>query len=361
MILRLPSVLAPLLGAAFLCSAQTAPSAVGSPKGAPEAKAPAKPDPTKKQAPPPSPAASLKQEANDAEEDIRLQGEFSGKMREADFAMQVISLGKGQFDAVLSPGGLPGAGWTKQPPTRQRVSGKRDGTGNNASVRFSGNGWTANLTSESIELLDIKGTGIGSLKRIERKSPTLGLSPPPGAVVLFDGKNTDSFMKGARMTSDGLLMEGCTSLQQFGDCTLHLEFQLSYMPEKRGQERSNSGVYLQGRYEVQVLDSFGLNGENNECGGLYTIAKPQVNMCLPPLVWQTYDIEFQAPDFDATGKKTEDAHFTVKHNGVLIHDGVTVTHPTPAAPFTNEAPKGPLYLQNHNNPVRFRNIWILPK
>ena len=304
-------------------------------------------------------AEKAKEDAALREEEFAIQGEFVGKMRDADFAFQVIALDKGVFDAVLCPGGLPGEGWTKQPAIRQRVSGKREGAG--TVVRFSGNGWTGVLKDDDIQLTDFKGTNIGSLKRVHRTSPTQGMAPPAGAVVLFDGKGLGAFKKGARITPDGLLMQGCTSLQEFGDCTLHLEFQLSFMPEQRGQGRSNSGVYLEGRYEVQVLDSFGLNGENNECGGIYTIAKPQVNMCYPPQTWQTYDLEFQAPDFDAAGKKTEDAHITVKHNGVLIHDGVAIPHPTSAAPFPTEATKGPLYLQDHGNQVRYRNIWVMPK
>jgi len=350
MIQRLPFL---LIFASIACGAEIAPPAVGSPKAASTKSPPAPPAQT--------PAAKAKPEPSTAEDDLPLQGEFVGTMRDAAFAIQVISFGKGQFDAVMCPGGLPGAGWTKQPATRQRISGKRDGLGSAASVRFSGNGWTATLSGDEIQLLDIKGASIGSLTRTVRTSPTLGQAPPPGAVVLFDGKNVNAFKKGARITPDGLLMEGCTSLEEFGDCTVHVEFMLAYMPDQRGQSRSNSGVYLEGRYEVQVLDSFGLNGENNECGGIYTVSKPQVNMCLPPQTWQTYDIEFQAPDFDASGKKTDYAHITVKHNGVLVQDGITVPHPTPSSIFPNEAAKGPLHLQDHHCPVRYRNVWVVPK
>ena len=342
MIQRLPFL---LIAASFACAAD----------------APRKPDPSKKPVPAAPAPAPPKPEPPPLDEDFYIQGEFTGKMREADFALQVIAMGKGRFDAVMCPGGLPGAGWTRQPLIRQRISGKRDTAGEGAGVRFACNGWAAVLKGDDVQLVDFKGTTIGTLARVRRTSPTLGQAPPPDAVVLFEGKNVSAFQKGARMTADGLLTEGCTSVREFGDCTLHLEFMLSYMPEQRGQARSNSGVYLQGRYEVQVLDSFGLNGENNECGGIYTIAKPQVNMCLPPQVWQTYDIDFDAPSFDAAGKKTDNAHITVKHNGVLVHDGVPVPHPTPAAPFANEAATGPLYLQDHHNPVRFRNVWVVPK
>ena len=321
------------------------------------ADATAKPPPKSSAPPKPPPLVSIDPAQTD--DDFPVQGEFVGKMRESDLAIQVVAWGKGLFDAVMCPGGLPGAGWTRQPPARQRVSGRRESV--SGAVRFSANGWTASLKGDEIQLQDFKGSAIGKLARIRRASPTLGAAPPAEAVVLFDGKNTDAFKPGARMTADGLLMEGATTKKAFGDCTLHVEFMLSYMPDARGQGRSNSGVYLQSRYEVQVLDSFGLSGENNECGGIYTIAKPEVNMCLPPLTWQTYDIDFQAPTFDAAGNRTTEARITVKHNGVLIHDEVKIPHPTAAAPLTQEGEKGPLYLQNHGNPVRYRNLWLLRK
>jgi len=289
--------------------------------------------------------------------DFPLQGEYVGKMREADFALQVVALGDGKFEAVQCPGGLPGAGWTMQPNPRQRVPGKTD----NGTVRFAANGWSGALKDGVIELQDFKGNIIGRLERVERKSATLGALPPAGAVVLFDGKGVDAFKPGARMTADGLLMEGCTSKEEFGDCTLHIEFRTPYMPKARGQGRGNSGLYLSSRYEVQMLDSFGLNGENNECGGIYTIAKPKVNMCLPPLAWQTYDIEFKAARFDDKGVKTADAEITVKHNDVLIHENVKANHTTTSAPNPKEGPLGAIHLQNHGTPVRYRNVWVVRK
>ena len=133
------------------------------------------------------------------------------------------------------------------------------------------------------------------------------------------------------------------------------------MPAARGQGRANSGCYMQGRYEVQILDSFGLSGENNECGGIYTIAKPSVNMCLPPLTWQTYDVDYTAAKFDADKKKTANAKLTVRHNGVLIHENVELPKGTTAAPVAEGPEPGPIYIQDHGNPIRFRNIWLVEK
>jgi hypothetical protein len=110
-----------------------------------------------------------------------------------------------------------------------------------------------------------------------------------------------------------------------------------------------------------VLDSFGLAGENNECGGIYSIAKPRVNMCFPPLIWQTYDIDFETAKYDTDGKKTKNAMLTVKHNGVLIHDRVEVGKTTTAAGRAEGAEPGPIQLQDHGNPVVYRNIWVVLK
>ncbi len=189
-----------------------------------------------------------------------------------------------------------------------------------------------------------------------RSSPTLGQQAPPNATVIFDGTNTD-LLKGGKMTDDGLLMEG-TEFDVPHDFRLHLEFRLPYMPYARGQGRSNSGVYLQSRYEVQILDSFGLEGVANECGGLYKTLPPDLNMCLPPLRWQTYDLEFHAPHFDEDGNKTEPARLTLRHNGVLIHDNVAIPNKTGAG-RPEAATLLPTKLQNHSNPVRFRNIWMV--
>ncbi|OYV92661.1 MAG: hypothetical protein B7Z73_04715, partial [Planctomycetia bacterium 21-64-5] len=230
----------------------------------------------------------------------------------------------------------------------------------NGAVLFQQPQGVGRIENGTLSMTTPEGDVVGKLARTERKSPTLGQQPPEGAVVLFDGRNADALVNG-RVSADGLLIPPATSKQKFGNCSLHLEFRTPFMPEARGQGRGNSGCYLQGRYEVQILDSFALAGKNNECGGIYSVKDCDANLCFPPLVWQTYDIDYTAAEFDGAGKKQKNARITVRHNGVVIHDNVELPHATTAAPVAEGAEKGPLYLQDHGNPVRFRNIWLLEK
>ena len=262
--------------------------------------------------------------------DFALQGEYIDAAR----GLQAIAMGEGTFRVVIYTGGLPGAGW----------NGKEKQT----------------IEIEEEQLASL----LRQFQRVERESPTLGLKPPAGAEVLFDGTKATldkRWRPGARITADGLLMEGCTSIDTFGDYSMHLEFRLPFMPEARGQGRGNSGLYHQGRYETQVLDSFGLEGKDNEAGGLYSIRDPDLNMCLPPMQWQTYDVDFTAARFDTDGNKTANARITVKLNGVVVHRNVELPHSTTAAPLKEGPEDGPIHLQDHGNPVRFRNIWVLPR
>ena len=280
--------------------------------------------------------------------DYAVQGEYVG----SDSAAQVIALGGGAFHILGYKGGLPGQ---EKSLLRVEGDGKRDGD----KVTFDHDGWKAEFVAGKLEVVNPEGTKL-TLTKTERKSPTLGAPAPAGAIVLFDGKNTDEWT-GGKIDAEGNLQCGVLSKREFGDCTLHVEFRTPFKPTARGQGRGNSGVYLQNRYEVQVLDSFGLKGENNECGGLYTKHKPKVNMCFPPLTWQTYDIDFTAGRYDAGGKKTANAKFTVHHNGVLIHEDAEMNSETTSAGKKDGPGPGPIQLQNHGNPVVYRNIWIVEK
>lgn len=304
--------------------------------------------------------------ATEADPDFALQGEYAGNVlhegQPMPFGVQVIAHGDGAFAVVAYPGGLPGAGW--QPPNKIVGTGTRQGSGADATVKLEGLDWGGTtrrgiIRNGAIVVIDEAGSERASLPKTVRKSPTLGAKPPAGAVVIFDGSNTDRLING-RMTADGLLMEGVTTKDTFGPAHWHIEFCLPYQPFDRGQGRGNSGAYFQGSYEVQMLDSFGLEGKNNECGGIYKAAPPVVNMCLPPLSWQTYDVDVTPPQFE-DGEKVANARLTVRHNGIVIHDNVEVPGVTPGGPQKTEQPTGPLFLQNHGNPVRYRNIWVLPK
>lgn len=292
--------------------------------------------------------------------DFAIQGEYTGNVKlddgkQAKVGVQVIALGDGAFRAVLCRGGLPGDGWDKK--RGGDVDAKQ--TDGILKLKLNGGQWHATIHDGVIEIADSGGQKLGQLKRVIRKSPTLGQKPPPGAVVLFDGKNADEFA-GGRMSEDGFLMQGMTSKQKFLDCKLHFEFRLPFMPSARGQGRGNSGCYLQARHEVQILDSFGLPEDDSHCGGIYSVGPPAENMCFPPLSWQTYDIEFTAARYDPQGEKTKNALLTVRHNGVLIQDNVEVPHATTAAPLKEGPTPQGIHFQDHGNPVRFRNIWVVP-
>jgi hypothetical protein len=269
--------------------------------------------------------------------------------------MQIIAQGEGKFHAVGHMGGLPGDG-----STGKNFKGhETDGVLKEGVVTLPMGEWTGTIKDGVVTVRTSGGQELFSLKKVERKSPTLGAKPPEGAIVLFDGSTAEHF-SGGKMTEDKLLMVGVTSKQSFQDFTLHLEFRLPFMPEARGQGRANSGLYLQDRYECQILDSFGLKGLNNECGGFYSLRDPDYNMCFPPLAWQTYDIDFTAARFDEEGKKIKNAAATVRHNGVTIHKDYELPGPTPGGkPETSQA--GPIQLQNHGNPVHFRNIWVVER
>lgn len=291
--------------------------------------------------------------------DFAIQGEYKGELKGEDQAVpvgaQIIALGDGKFHGVFYIGGLPGEGWTRNDNKIEADSETKDGV-----VTFSGDGGTAKISGGKISAFTPTGEPMGTLDKVDRKSSTLGAKPPAGALVLFDGTNTDAWVNGQIVEGNLLLASGPRTKQEFQDFTLHLEFRTPFVPKARGQARGNSGLYLQNRYEVQVLDSFGLEGANNECGGFYSIKEPAVNMCYPPLAWQTYDVDFTAARFEGD-KKVKNARVTVKHNGVTIYDNFELPNLTPGGAPTEAPGRGPFMLQAHGNPVTFRNIWVVEK
>jgi len=316
--------------------------------------------------------------------DFHVQGEYRGELVIGDqkltTGIQVIALGEGKFIAAVFEGGLPGQEATRASCTYVRAS--RSGS----KLIFANALRGASFSIErNAGVFSIDGKKAGAADKVTRKSKTLGAKPPAGAVILFDGTDASLKQWNNGMLDGKLLQEGCSTKQKFGSFRLHMEFRLPYKPGTlpSSQDRGNSGVYTFNRYETQLLDSFGLHyadgdktawrnrfaadfGTNPKsdrtqwCACFYKFKMPDVNVCYPPLVWQTYDIEFTAPGFK-DGKKITNARFTTYHNGVKVHNNVELPKGTGAGGGRKEVAREAIYIQGHGNPVRFRNIWIVPK
>jgi Domain of Unknown Function (DUF1080) len=203
-------------------------------------------------------------------------------------------------------------------------------------------------------------------------TPDTAGHPPSDAVVLFDGKDlsqwADKDGKPARWKVENGYMEvlpgsgNISTREGFGDCQLHVEFAEPLPASGESQERGNSGVFLMGLYEMQVLDSYqNKTYADGQAASVYGQYPPLVNASRPPGQWQTYDIVFHGPRFAKEGKEIRPARVTILHNGVLVQDNVELTGPTAHGerpPYKAHPEKLPLQLQDHHNPVRYRNIWI---
>lgn len=202
----------------------------------------------------------------------------------------------------------------------------------------------------------------------------LPVAPPPGALVLFDGRDLGWWQKADGSPAGWRLVDGAMEVVAgaggirtrvgFGDLRLHVEWASPVPPVGEGQDRGNSGVFLMETYEVQVLDSYRSDTyADGQAGAIYGQFPPRVNVSRPPGEWQSYDIEFRRPRFDSTGVLLSPARMTVRHNGVLVHDDVALLGPTShrvRAPYARHSDELPISLQDHDHKVRFRNIWVQP-
>jgi hypothetical protein len=276
--------------------------------------------------------------ASEEHPDFDLQGEYTAGEGASRVGLQAAALDQGRFHVLEYAGGLPGAGWD----------------GSDVIIAI--------LEREALE------AKVEEMKKIKRKSPTMGKEAPGGALVIFDGSPT-SYIKGK--IEEGLLWAGAETTTPVRDFFLHVEFRLPYKPARNlsSQDRGNSGLYVFNNYEIQILDSFGLDfkkennaveaeSENNQwCGSFYKFKTPDVPMSFPPLQWQTYDIEYTAPKFEE-GEKVANARFTIRHNGRVIHDDVELPKGTGGGGKRPEKEEGFIFFQDHGNPVAFRNIWL---
>ena len=314
------------------------------------------------------PALKLYTDPEHVDADFQFQGEYRGTVSQPDggktgLGAQVRALGDGVFRTMFFGGGLPGEGWDGK-TIIQKAPSTDDSTPEDA--RREGNKVVIDQLYKAVcdgrTLAGQTDAGVKfELARIKRRSPTLGTKPPADAIVLFDGTGTDEWLPGAKLSPQKWLIGGATTRRKFQDFTLHLDFMISYVPRTRTiWQRPNSGVFLQQRYEIQILDSFGIVMRQHDCGVLYAQVTPKINMCYPPLTWQTYDIDFAAARYDAAGKKTKLGRCTVKLNGVAILDDVEIKGPTPSGKAEGPQPGG-IYLQEHGFPAFFQNVWIVEK
>ncbi len=252
-------------------------------------------------------------------------GEYTAQTASGPVGVRISTqAGNQPLYAKIYKDGLPGLGWKTDKP--ELCTGTLDSQG--ITLRgTNGSGRQVRSSGDRIVLVETSGQEI-ELKKIARHGVTLGKAAPAGAKVLFNGSDTSAW-KNAKVTDDGLLRMGCETVDPLVGGHLHVEFRTPYMPTSEGQKRGNSGIYLQKRYEVQVLESFALEGIENECGAIYRQRRPDLNMALPPLVWQSYDI-YLTPAVFEDGKKVKSTEITVVHNGVPVHYKTLVTAKTGA-------------------------------
>lgn len=240
------------------------------------------------------------------------------------------------------------------------------------SMRFTLTALTVALPALTTGLLHNQVNAQEYLNGIEWQKPAIvtpgetNAAPPSDAIVLFGGEDASAWQNGENWkVENGDLIAGrgpIQTKQEFGDCQLHIEWSAPTPPSGSGQGRGNSGVFMMGTYEIQVLDSYDNETyHDGQAGAIYKQTPPMVNATRPPGEWNTYDIFWTAPRFDEDGKLVSPAYVTVVHNGVLILNHFELLGDTPyhrPPQYNAHGPKGPISLQDHGNPVRFRNIWV---
>ena len=320
-----------------------------------------------------------------ADADLSLMGDYEGQWIDAPerhyfdinkpLAAQVINVREGEYFIRFF----------QQHDARADTYFEGKGRLGDGVIRFEGDGWHGEVSKDGMRG---KGSGHGGeahfeLKRVVRSSPSLGAKAPAGAIVLFDGKNFDEWQRPDGGAVTWHLLENGTmevrsakndeeraqkiggdivTKRKFGSCRVHLEFRYPVEPGLAGQARGNSGFFLQDCYEIQVLNSYGMQGLWNECGALYKALPPKVNASRPPMEWQTYDIDYTAAVWK-NGEKISPPRITVRFNGVVIHRDEPIPHATAHAfdQRLNEVrDEAPLRLQDHSNAIQYRNIWVVP-
>ncbi|KAA1257764.1 hypothetical protein LF1_02540 [Rubripirellula obstinata] len=304
-----------------------------------------------------------------------LLGEFIGEVKESGddperkgmrMGLQLRPVGSTDFDAQMFEGGLPGEGESfADEPTQDPIGSPRDpmrlvGRRSGKLLVLSGGPFAIFVDAAGCTLIDPAGKTLGRLDRVSRASASLGAKPPAGAITLFGDDGDTSMLVDATVASDGTLKQGFAIKPMVQDFDLHAEFRTPYMPNKDDQQRGNSGIYIHGRYEMQILDSFAQSPAFNHLGAIYKAKAPDINMALPPLSWQTYDVRFTAARYNADGSKYIDARVTSWVNGVMVQNDVALAGPTGHG--KDEQPLLlPIQLQDHNDEVRFRNLWIIDR
>ncbi|RFC45455.1 MAG: protein of unknown function (DUF1080) [Verrucomicrobia bacterium] len=328
--------------------------------------------------------------------ELKFQGEYVGKDGEKSVGAQVVARGGKSFHALVLDGGLPGEGWNGETYGLLESGVLSDGRAEFRSP--TDEGVSAVLDENGLTLK--RGGRLIRLQRVERKSATLGQQPPAGAIVLFGGAspNMDAFeerkdIEGmtAPTMFEGHMLAGAVTKRQFRDYRLHVEFMTDWEPQNIPWRRADAGIYMLSRYEVAIGDSFGfdfdLSGATSPhrgrllderstsskfpvakntnaprvCGSVFTYPSKVPNSCLPPLVWQTLDIEFTAPRFDANGKKTSKAELSVDLNGHKTVERQEVNGPTPHGFKGPETSDGPIWFEAFGRRVLYRNIWVLER